>query len=336
MSQKTPELAALASRYEGKRVLITGGLGFIGSNLARWLAGAGARVVLVDSLIPDYGGNLFNIDGFKHRVTVNVADVRDQYSMNYLVKGQHVMFNLAGTLSHIDSMTDPFTDLEINCRSQLSILESCRNYNREIKVLFAGTRGQYGRAQYLPVDEKHPLMPTDVNGINNNAGEAYHILYHQVYGIRATSLRLTNTFGPGHQMHHHRQGIINWFVRLAIEGKEITVYGDGRQIRDTNYVDDVVAAFLLAGVRDDADGEVFNLGGQPASLIELATLITTMAGGTYRTVPYPESAKVIEIGDYVADWSKAKRTLAWEPMTSLADGMEKTIAYYRQHREHYW
>ena len=329
--------ASLAPGYENKRVLITGGLGFIGSNLARRLVDFGAQVTLVDSLIPEYGGNLFNIAGIEDRVTVNIADVRDQYGMNYLVKDRDLMFNLAGTLSHIDSMRDPYTDLEVNCKSQLSILESCRQHNREIKIIFAGTRGQYGRAQYLPVDEKHPLQPTDVNGINNNAGEAYHILYNQVYGIRAVSLRLTNTFGPRHQMHHHRQGIINWFVRLAIEGKEITIYGDGKQVRDTNYIDDVVNAFLIAGVSEDADGEVFNLGGDPANLLQIVELITRLTGSPgYHGIPYPEDAKVIEIGDYIADRSKARRVLDWEPVVTLDDGMTRTIEYYRKHRAQYW
>lgn len=330
-------LSSLAPRYQGKRVLITGGLGFIGSNLARRLVEYGSQVTLVDSLIPEYGGNLFNIDGIAERVTVNIADVRDQYSMNYLVRNRDLMFNLAGTLSHIDSMRDPYTDLEVNCKAQLSILESCRHHNREIKIIFAGTRGQYGRAQYLPVDEKHPMQPTDVNGINNIAGEGYHLLYHQVYDIRASSLRLTNTFGQGHQMAHARQGVANYFVRQAIEGKEITVYGDGKQVRDLNYIDDVVNAFLIAGVSDEADGEVFNIGGEAVSLLQLVELITALTGGTtYRCIPYPEDAKVIEIGDYVADWSKAKRVLDWEPQTSLRQGMEKTIAYYRKNWRHYW
>jgi UDP-glucose 4-epimerase len=327
-----------AEAYAGKRVLITGGLGFIGSNLARRLVDAGAHVVLVDSLIPEYGGNLFNIHGIEDRVTVNIADVRDQYSMNYLVKGQDVMFNLAGTLSHIDSMKDPFTDLEINCRSQLSILESCRHHNREVKVVFAGTRSQYGRAQYLPVDEKHPMRPTDVNGINNIAGEGYHLLYDAVYGVRATSLRLTNTYGPRHQMHHHRQGIVNWFIRQAVEDKEITVYGDGKQIRDTNYVDDVVDAFLLAGLDDGVNGEALNLGGEPTKLIDLVSLIVRLADAKagYRSVPFPDSAKVIEVGDYVADWNKARTTLGWHPRTSLEAGLTQTIAFYRENGSHYW
>jgi nucleoside-diphosphate-sugar epimerase len=326
-----------ATAFEGRRVLITGGLGFIGSTLARELADAGARVVLVDSLIPDYGGNLFNIAGFEDRVTVNVADVRDQFAMNHLVKGQEVMFNLAGTLSHVDSMTDPQTDLDINCRSQLSILESCRTHNRDLKIVYAGTRGQYGRAQYLPVDECHPINPTDVNGINNHAGEGYHRLYNEVHGIRATSLRLTNTYGPRHQMNHHRQGIINWFVRLALEGRPITIYGDGTQVRDTNYVDDVVRALLLAGAAEETNGQVFNLGGDAVNLLQLAELISRLAESPgYCCTPYPTEAKAIEVGDYVADWSKAERVLGWRPQTTLEKGMAMTIDYYREHHRHYW
>ncbi len=325
-----------AAVYAGCRVIITGGLGFIGSNLARRLVGLGAEVVLVDSLIPAYGGNPFNISGIEDRVTVNVADVRDRFAMDHLVKGCRVMFNLAGTLSHIDSMTDPLTDLEINCRSQLSILEACRSNNPDIKVVFAGTRGQYGRAIYLPVDEKHPLNPTDVNGINNSAGEAYHILYCRVHGLRATSLRLTNTYGPRHQMRHHRQGIINWFVRLALEGREIRLFGDGSQVRDTNYVDDVLEALLLAGASESADGEVFNLGGHPAKLLEVVEVIASLTGARSSMVPFPDDVVAIEVGDYVADWSKAERVLGWRPTVSLETGMTRTIDFYRQHREHYW
>jgi UDP-glucose 4-epimerase len=328
--------SGIEAAYAGQRILITGGLGFIGSNMARRLVDFGSHVLLVDSLIPEYGGNLYNIAGLEDRVTVNISDVRDQFAMNYLVQNHDLMFNLAGTLSHVDSMKDPFTDLEINCKSQLSILESCRHHNPEIKIVFAGTRGQYGRAQYQPVDEKHPLAPTDVNGINNNAGEAYHLLYNDVYGIRATSLRLTNTYGPRHQMKHHRQGIINWFVRQAIEGKEIPIYGDGKQLRDTNYVDDVVEALLLAGLNEQANGQVFNVGGEAASVVELATTITNLAGGTFRLIPFPESAKAIEIGDYVADSSRARAVLGWKPAIGLRDGLERTIAYYREHGEHYW
>ncbi len=322
--------------YRGRDILITGGLGFIGSSLAHALVGFGARVTLIDSLIPDYGGNLANIAGLEGRVTVNIADVRDAYSMNWLVKGRDVIFNLAGTLSHTDSMKDPFTDLQINCVSQLSILEACRKNNPEVKILFAGTRGQYGRAEYLPVDEKHPMNPTDVNGINNVAGEAYHILYHQVYGIRACSLRLTNTFGPRHQMRHHRQGIINWFVRLVLEGREVTVFGDGTQVRDANYIDDAVDAFLLAGASDEVHGQVYNLGGTPASLVEIVETLVDLRGGSWKLVPFPPEAKVIEIGDYIAKTDKIRDALGWTARWNLRDGLARTLEYYDMRREAYF
>ena len=265
--------------YAGRSALITGGLGFIGSNLARRLVDLGARVTVVDSLIPDYGGNLFNIDGYAERLRVNIADVRDPYSMRALVQGQEILFNLAGQVSHLDSMTDPYTDLEINARSQLSILEACRYENPAIKVVYAGTRQQYGKPRYLPLDEDHLQNPTDVNGVNKLAGEWYHIVYHTAYGLRTTSLRLTNTYGPRQLIRHNRQGFIGWFIRLAVEGKEIQLYGDGRQLRDLTYVDDVVDAFLRVGASDAANGRVYNLGGAaPISLLDLAQTIVGIAG----------------------------------------------------------
>jgi UDP-glucose 4-epimerase len=323
--------------YRGKKVLITGGLGFIGSTLSYKLVDFGAEVTIVDSLFPEYGGNTFNIHGLESRVRVNISDVRDRYSMDYLVKGQDCIFNLAGTLSHIDSMRDPFTDLEINCVAQLSILEAVRHNNPDTKILFAGTRGQYGRAKTLPVTEEHLMQPTDVNGINNMAGEWYHILYNNVYGIRSTSLRLTNTFGPRHQMKHHRQGILNWFIRQAIEGVKIRVYGDGGQIRDTNYVDDVVDAMLLAMATDSTNGEVYNVGGTPVSLKDFVEKIAAIkAGVNYELVPFPPEAKDIEIGDYIADYSKFSKLTGWRPTTTIERGIEISLEYYTKNRSHYW
>src|ERR1044072_6488670 len=246
--------------YGGKRTLITGGLGFIGSNLAHRLVEHGAIVTLVDSLVPAYGGNPFNIYGIENKVHLNIADVRDEHSMAYLVQGQDFIFNLAGQVSHIDSMENPYTDLEINVRSQLSIMEACRKSNRNVKIISTSTRQLYGKPLYLPVDEKHIAHPTDVTGINKLCGELYHILYHNVYGIRAVSLRLTNCYGPRQLLKHSRQGFINWFIRLLVEGKEIQLFGDCSQMRDFNFVDDVVEALLLAGMNDQANGEIFNLG----------------------------------------------------------------------------
>lgn len=322
--------------YRGKSVLVTGGLGFIGSNLARALADLGAKVTAVDSLLPDYGGNLFNLAGYEDKLRINIADVRG-HAMKYLVKGQQVLFNLAGQVSHIDSMSDPFTDLEINCTSQLWILEAVRQQNPELKIVYAGTRQIYGSPQYLPVDEKHPLRPTDVNGINKISGELYHLVYHSVYGIRASSLRLTNTYGPRQLIKHSRQGFIGWFLRQALVGEEIQVFGEGGQKRDFNHVSDVVDAFLRAGASDAADGQVFNLGGEaPITLAELARMLVEIAGhGSYRLVPFPPERKRIDIGDFYGDSTKIRNALGWAPVLPLRRGLEETLAYYRAHREHY-
>jgi UDP-glucose 4-epimerase len=322
--------------YRGRKVLVTGGLGFIGSNLCRSLADLGAQVLAVDSLLPDYGGNLFNLAGYEDRVRVNIADVRG-HGMGYLVRGQDVLFNLAGQVSHIDSMTDPFTDLEINCRSQLWILEAVRKNNPEVRIVYAGTRQVYGKPVRLPVDESHPLNPTDVNGINKISGELYHLVYNSVYGIRACSLRLTNTYGPRQLIRHARQGFIAWFVRQAVLGEEIQIFGDGSQKRDFDYVDDVVDAFLRAGASEAAAGQVFNLGGQGAvSLLELARTLIEIAGqGSYALAPFPPERKLIDIGDFQADASKVRQALGWRPRVTLREGLEKTVAYYRQNKEHY-
>ena len=325
------------SFYRGRRVMITGGLGFIGSNLAHQLVALDARVLLVDSLIPEYGGNLFNIAGIEDRVRVNVADVRQQSTMNYLVREHDVIFNLAGQVSHVDSMQDPYTDLEINCRSQLSILEACRRYNPAVKVVFAGTRQVYGRPDSLPVTEHHLVRPTDVNGINKAAGEYYHLVYNNVFGVRACSLRLTNVYGPRQLIKHNRQGFIAWFIRQALEDREIQIYGDGRQIRDFVYVDDCADAFLRAGASDASNGQVFNVGGaQPIAHRDLVERLISIAGsGRYRFVEWPPEKKAIDIGDFYADSALIARTLGWKPLTLLGDGLSRTLDYYRQHMPHY-
>jgi UDP-glucose 4-epimerase len=328
----------LDQSFAGKRILITGGLGFIGSNLARRLADAGAHLILVDSLIPNYGGNLFNLDGYADRVTINIADVRDEYSMDYLVQGQDILFNLAGQTSHLDSMRDPYTDLDINVRSQLSILEACRKQSPEIKIVYASTRQFYGKPDYLPVDERHLLHPTDVNGINKMAGEWYHIVYNNAYGIRATSLRLTNTYGPRMRVKDERQTFLGIWLKQVLSGEPIVVYGDGQQMRDFNYVDDVIDALLLVAGDARADGQVYNLGSAepPISLIDLARLlIATNAAGDYRCIPFPPDRKAIDIGDYYADFGKIQRELGWTPRIPLAEGLRRSLDYFRRTLPHY-
>jgi UDP-glucose 4-epimerase len=322
--------------FQGKNVLITGGLGFIGSNLARRLVERQARVTLVDSLIPQYGGALFNIAGIERQVRVNISDVRDHHSMKYLVQGQDYLFNLAGQTSHMDSMQAPENDLEINCKAQLSILEACRQHNPGIKIVFASTRQIYGKPDYLPVDEKHLLRPTDVNGINKMAGEWYHILYNNVYGIRACALRLTNTYGPRMRVKDARQTFLGIWVRLLLEGQPFEVWGGG-QLRDFTFVDDAVEAFLLAATREEANGHIYNLGGcEVVSLQELAdALIAANGGGESQARDFPADRKRIDIGDYYADDRCIRTALGWEPRTRLAQGLAHTLAYYREHLEAY-
>jgi UDP-glucose 4-epimerase len=324
--------------FSGANVLVTGGLGFIGSTLARRLIGLGAHVTLVDSLIPEYGGSLHNIAGIEHDVRVNIADVRDEYSMNYLVQGQHYLFNLAGQSSHLDSMRDPYTDLEINCRAQLSMLEACRKHNPQLKVVYTSTRQIYGKPDYLPVDERHLLHPIDVNGVNKMAGEWYHLVYNNVYGIRACTLRLTNTIGPRMRVKDARQTFLGIWVKRLIDGDPFQIFGDGRQIRDFNYVDDVVEALLLCAASPAADGQVFNLGGDEAiNFLNLAALLVEInGGGTYEVIPYPADRKPIDIGDYYGDYRLIQGRLGWRPRVSLRDGLTRTLAFYRENREHYW
>lgn len=322
----------------GADVLITGGLGFIGSSLARRLVGLEAKVTLVDSLIPEYGGNVFNIHDIRDRVTVDLTDVRDAAAMSRLIPNRQFLFNLAGQTSHLDSMTDPLTDLNINAAAQLQILEACRLHNPDLKVVFASTRQVYGRPKYLPVDEKHPIHPVDVNGINKLAGEWYHVLYNDVYGIRACALRLTNTYGPGMRVKDARQTFLGIWIRQLVEDKPLKIFGTGKQRRDFNFVSDVVEALLAAAVSRDADGKVFNLGHtEQVSLEELAALLIEVnAGGRFELVPFPQDRKVIDIGDYYADFRQIKKNLNWEPQIELREGLKKTLEYYRQHHSHYW
>jgi UDP-glucose 4-epimerase len=329
-------IVKLESAFTDRRVLITGGLGFIGSNLARRLTSIGARVLLVDSLIPEYGGNLFNIAGIEPLVQVNISDVRDAYSMSYLVQGQDYLFNLAGQTSHMDSMYDPDTDLEINCRAQLSILEACRKYNPLIKVVFASTRQLYGKPDYLPVDERHLRRPVDVNGINKMAGEWYHILYNNVYGVRACALRLTNTYGPGMRVKDARQTFLGLWIKTLIENEPFEVW-EGHQLRDFTYVDDAVDAFLMAASNEAANGEVFNLGGDCViSLNGLAELLVEVnGGGEFMRLSYPPDRKRIDIGDYYADFSRISSMLGWRPATPLREGLSRTITFYREHLPKY-
>lgn len=322
--------------FAGARVLITGGLGFIGANLARRLIALGSDVLLVDSLIPEYGGNLFNVADIVDRVTVNISDIRDTYGLRHLLHGRDFLFNLAGQTSHLDSMGDPLVDLEINCRSQLTLLEACRAVNPGINIVFASTRQIYGRPDYAPVDEKHILRPVDVNGINKMAGEAYHTLYHDVYGMRSCSLRLTNTYGPRMRIKDARQTFVGVWLRTIIEGRDFEIWG-GEQLRDFTYVEDAVDAFLLAAVTPGMAGKACNIGGHgPVSLRALAeTLVAANGGGHFAIREFPSERKRIDIGDYYADDGMFRELTGWAPRIDLQTGLAQSLAFFRVHLAHY-
>jgi len=327
----------LADAFYGRNVLVTGGLGFLGSNLAIRLASYGARVTVLDALVPNFGGSLFNIAPVRGQVTLNISDMRDAGSLDVLVRGQEYIFNLAGQVSHGDSMRDPAHDLGVNCISALNLVEACRKHNPAARMVYTSTRQVYGRPQRLPVDETHPLAPIDVNGINKLAAEHYHLLYYHTYGIRSTVLRMTNTFGPRQQIRNNRQGFATIFMRLALRGETISLFGGGEQLRDFNYVDDVVDALLLAATHDACFGQVFNLGAPRAhSLVEFVAALRNHCTFDVVSVPFPSEQKAIDIGDYYGDFSKLHALTGWRPSVSLEQGLEKTVAFYREHKEVYW
>lgn len=326
-----------ASHYTNCRILITGGLGFIGSNLAIRLVDAGAEVTVMDSLVPEFGGNRFNIEPVRDRVRVDLSDLRDPRPLPALVKGMDYIFHLAGQVSHGDSMRDPETDLGVNCVSTINLVEACRRLNPEARLVYTSTRQVYGIPQCLPVTEGHPTLPIDVNGINKLAAEYYHLLYDRTYGLRSTVLRLTNTYGPRQQIRNNRQGFIGILIRQALRGETIRVFGTGRQIRDFNYVDDVVDALLLAAATEGCYGTVLNLGAPKRySLLDFVGILEQLCAVRYEIVPFPEDKKIIDIGDFYADYTRIRGSTGWSPAVDLAEGVEKTVAFYRRHKEVYW
>ena len=324
--------------FKGKEVLITGGLGFIGSNLSIELVKRGAHVTIVDNMLPRQGSNLFNIKEIEDQVTVNISDVRNQLSMNHLVKGKDYIFHLAGQVNHVDSMRNPLQDLDINCVGTLVLLEALREHNRTGKVVFAGTRGEYGSSVKLPVDEDHPTNPKGIYAVTNLTAEKMILVYDDIFGIKGACLRITNTYGPRHQMMHDEYGVFNWFIRKAMDDEEIPVFGDGRILRDFLYVEDLVSCMLMTAAAEEAYGKVFNVGtGVAVSFIDLAKKITEIAGkGRVAYTEFTQERREVEPGDYYADVSRIKKVVKWAPKISLHEGIKKTIGFYMKHRKEYW
>ena len=324
--------------FRNKNVLITGGMGFIGSNLAIKLMKAGANVLITDAMIEGYGGNLFNIDPIKDKVTVNYCDIRDQSSMDYLVQNKDYIFLSAAQVCHIKSLTDPFMDIDINIKGTAVILEALRKHNQDAVVVKMGSRGQYGSVLKLPVSEDVKPEPKGIYEISLLAAE--HILssYYRIHGIKSIMLRLTNIYGPRAQMKHSRFGVANWFIRLALDNEVIPIFGDGSIKRDFLYIDDCIEAILLAATRPKAVGQVLNVGrDDPSTFFELAQIIIKELGsGEYKFKPFSPERKAQEPGDFYSDITKIECFTGWRPSTSLKEGVRKTIQYYQRHREKYW
>ena len=322
--------------YTGVRAVITGGLGLIGSAIARRLVALGAEVLLIDSMVPEYGGNLANIAEIRDRVTVNIADLRGGYALPHLLAGRDFLFNLAAQTSHLDSMSVPEDDLAINCTAQLQLLEACRAVNPGIAIVHAGTRQIYGRPEYLPVDERHPLRPVDVNGVNKMAGEAYHLMYCDVYRIKTRSLRLTNIYGPGMRIKDARQTFLGIWLRRVVEGEPFEVWG-GEQRRDLLYVDDAAEAFLYAGLTPETEGLALNVGGgDPISLAALAeAVVEANDGGRYEIREFPPERKRIDVGDFLIEDRRFRTLSGWRPRVGIAEGLRRSLAYYRRHLASY-
>ena len=322
----------------GKRALITGGLGMIGSTLAHKLVAANAEVILVDAMIEPYGANLFNIHGIDDHVRINIADVRDREAMKVLVQGVDYIFNLAGQVSHNDSIQDPFLDADINYIGHLNVVENVRRHNPTAKILYSGSRLQFGPIDSVPVDESQVLNPKTPYAFNKTVAENMYRYYYELHGIPFVAFRIANPYGVRAQMKHHKYTIINFFIRQAMEGKELTVFGEGTQLRDYIYVEDLADAFLLAAVNDDATGEVFNVGSGEGTVFRdmVEAVVAEVGNGKVTYVPWPESYINVETGDYITDIGKVTSMLGWEPTVSLKEGIARTVAYYRQHGEHYF
>jgi nucleoside-diphosphate-sugar epimerase len=325
-----------AAAFESKRVLITGGLGFIGSNLAIRLAEAGAQVTIIDSSVPGCGANPFNLAPAASRVEVIDKDIGDTPALESKLRETGLIFNLAGEVSHLRSVEDPERDLYLNAIAQLRFLQACRRCCPGARVVYAGTRQIYGKPQYSPVDEHHPVQPTDFNGVHKCAAMQYHLLFARRGDLDCVVLNLSNVYGPRMALHLPQQGFLGGYLRRALHGEPLVYYGDGSQLRDPVYVDDAVDAFLRAGAAPELRDRSFNLGGPEVySIRQIAEIVASESGAGVQQAPFPEHLARIDIGSYVSDASRIRRELGWVPRIGFREGVRLSLAYYRAHKHRY-
>jgi len=324
--------------FKNKNVLITGGLGFLGSNLALRLDRFGCNITLADSMIPAYGGNLFNIEKIKDKVTVEYSDIRDQNSMNYIVRDKDLIFHFAGQVSHVESLVNPFPDIDINVTATTVLLEACKKYNSKALIIYSGTRGQYGKSTALPVTEQTPSHPIALHEITKLTAELIFKAYKSTAGIDSVLLRLTNLYGPRSQMKHSKYGVLNWMIRQALDNQTLHIFGDGKIIRDFLYIDDAIDAILLLTYYKKCRNEVFNIGlGTPVTIADVVkTIIKIAKKGRYKFTPYSKERKIQEPGNYYSDISKIKSYTKWSPKISLEEGIKKTVDFYKKYKKWYW
>ena len=310
----------------------------IGSTMAHLAVRQGARVTVLDAMLPMYGGNLFNLEGTAQSLEFFQGDIRDLDLLTRLVPGFDFICSLAGQVSYVDSNTEPLLDLDINCKGHIQTLEACRRENPRARLLFASSRFVYGRIEYNPVDEQHPFNCLSIYGIHKLAGEKYYRFYHEAYGMPTVSVRIANPYGPRQQMKHSKYGIVNWFIRLALEGKPLTVFGDGGQRRDYVFVEDLAEAALSLLLTPGTEGQAYNLGsGTGTPFMEMAQMVAQAVPGTeVQQVPWPPDRYFVETGDYLSDIGKLTAATGWRPRTSLADGIARTVDFYRRHGSRYW
>ena len=324
--------------FSGKEVLITGGFGMIGSTIAGKLVRYGANVTIADSFIEPYGANSFNINDIKDSVRISITDIRDKESMKFLVRDKDIIFNLAGQVSHNDSIENPFLDADINYIGHLNVLECVRRYNKEAVILHAGSRLQFGRIQNNPVDESHPLRPKTPYALNKTAAENMYLFYNEVHQIPCVIFRIANPYGPRSQMKHSKYSMVNWFIKQAMEGKAITIFGDGEQVRDYMFVDDLADAFIFAAINQGCYGETYNVGSGVGTEFRdmVKTIIDVVGSGEIKNIPWPENYINVETGDYVTDIRKICSAINWKPKIDIETGVRLTYEYYKKHKLYYW